>query len=149
MQTLELDSRRPHPNRPKRPHPRTDSAHSHSPSPLLSNDQNLLPTTIAFNQSITDLCSKNDLSHINGHQTLDNGSTVYAEVNDAFVYKTLPHCSSSGFIPTKLSSHVDHYELTDSVQQLNNLTLYPNLSSSPYTSKIRDNTHVNGKSSKH
>ncbi|CAH8580488.1 unnamed protein product [Schistosoma haematobium] len=142
--TLELDSRRPHPNRPKRPHPRTDSAHSHSPSPLLSNDQNLLSTTTAFNQSITDLCSKNDLSHINGHQTLDNGSTVYAEVNDAFVYKTLPHCSSSGFIPTKLSSHVDHYELTDSVQQLNNLTLYPNLSNSPYTSKIRDNNHVNG-----
>ncbi|CAH8586250.1 unnamed protein product [Schistosoma rodhaini] len=141
---LELESRRPHPNRPKRPHPHTDSAHSHSPSPLLSNEQNLLPTTTAVDQSITDLCSKNELSHINDHQTLDNGSTVYAEVNDAFVYKTLPYCSSSGFIPTKLSSHVDHYELTDSVQQLNNLTLYPNLSYSPYTSNICDNTHVNG-----
>uniref|UniRef100_A0A5K4FAY1 Rho GTPase-activating protein n=1 Tax=Schistosoma mansoni TaxID=6183 RepID=A0A5K4FAY1_SCHMA len=141
---LELESRRPHPNRPKRPHPHTDSAHSHSPSPLLSNEQNLLPATTAVDQSITDLCSKDELFHINDHQTLDNGSTVYAEVNDAFVYKTLPYCSSSGFIPTKLSSHVDHYELTDSVQQLNNLTLYPNLSYSPYTSNICDNTHVNG-----
>ncbi|CAH8298449.1 unnamed protein product, partial [Schistosoma turkestanicum] len=134
--TLELESRRPHPNRPKRPHPHTDSAHSHSPSPVLSNEQNLLLKTTAFDQSTADLSYKHGQSHINDHRTLDNGSTVYAEVNDAFVYKTLPHSFSLAYIPSKLSSHADHYELTDySVH-------HPSFSHSLYT-KICDTTHKN------
>ncbi|KAK4470607.1 hypothetical protein MN116_006145 [Schistosoma mekongi] len=146
--SLELESRRPHPNRPKRPHHHSDSAYSHSSSPSLSNRQILLPISTVFDQSRTDLCNsacaENSLLPTNDHQTLDNGSTVYAEVNDAFVYKTIPQCfplSSSSNKPP----HTDHYELTDySVQQLNNLTLYPNLSRTNYTSKICDNAHKNG-----
>ncbi|VDP97992.1 unnamed protein product, partial [Trichobilharzia regenti] len=126
------------PNRPKRPYPRIDSTDSHSSSPsLITNEKSVLSSSdmLSFDQMPTKCTGTSTSTSTNqnvvlqttsDHQILpDNNSAVYAEVNDAFVYNTIPpyHSSSSSaslissskatFAPGEKVPSVDHYDTAD------------------------------------
>ncbi|CAH8554261.1 unnamed protein product [Heterobilharzia americana] len=149
---LGMESYRPHPNRPKRPHPRIYS-YSSSPSSV-SHEQGVLSSDMMFDQTKTGFCNslfQNTSPHTSDHLIADNVSTVYAEVNDAFVYNTLPyHCSSLVpsskviFVPSKTISNIDHYEIADySLQKLTKLTLNSSYPHHVHTFKSCDDMHRN------
>ncbi|CAH8853713.1 unnamed protein product [Trichobilharzia szidati] len=145
------ESRRTQLNRPKRPYPRIDSTDSHSSSPsLITNEKSVLSSSdmLGCDHSPTKCpgtgtsTNRSTVLQTSDHQIMpDNISTVYAEVNDAFVYNTIPpyHSSSSSaslissskaasFVPGKKVPDVDHYDTADySVEKLtnNDLTLKP------------------------